>query len=69
MLIYIQHFQFSLYFFFYEIIKKLKKSQIIGLLFISGLLAVPALIYIITKDFFISFDKAQGLNVPLSKSD
>ncbi len=55
-------------FFFYEIIKKLKKSQIIGLLFISGLLAVPALIYIITKDFFISFDKAQGLNVPLSKS-
>ena len=55
-------------FFFYEIIKKLKKSQIIGLLFISGLLAVPALIYIITKDFFIAFDKAQGLNVPLSKS-
>ena len=40
-------------FFFYEIIKQLKKSQIIGLLFISAILAVPCMIYIITKDFFI----------------
>lgn len=55
-------------FFFYEIVKKLKKSQIIGLLLISAILAVPAIIYVITKDFFISFDKAQGVNVPLSKS-
>ena len=61
---------FSVFFiyFFYEITKKLNKSQIIGLLFISTILAVPCIIYIITKDFFNSFDKAQGLNVPLSKS-
>ena len=55
-------------FFFYEIIKKLKRSQIIGLLFISAMLAVPAIVYVIAKDFFISFEKAQGINVPLSKS-
>ena len=61
---------FSVFFiyFFYEITKKLKKSQIIGLLFISTILAVPCIIYIITKDFFNSFNTAQGLNVPLSKS-
>ena len=55
-------------FFFYEIIKKLKQKQIIGLLLFSAILAVPCIIYIITKDFFNSFDKAQGINVPLSKS-
>jgi hypothetical protein len=55
-------------FFFYEITKQLKKSQIIGLILISVALAVPCVIYLITKDFFTSFDKAQGLHVPLSKS-
>ena len=55
-------------FFFYEIIKELKKTQIIGLLLVSGILAVPSIIYIITKDFFNSFEKAQGLNIPLSQS-
>ena len=55
-------------FFFYEITKQLKKSQIIGLILISVALAVPCIIYLITKDFFTSFDKAQGLHVPLSKS-
>ena len=32
------------------------------------MLAVPAIVYVIAKDFFISFEKAQGINVPLSKS-
>ncbi len=55
-------------FFFYEISKQLKKSQIIGLLFISVLLAIPCIIYLITKDFYNSFDSSQGINVTLSKS-
>ena len=55
-------------FFFYKIIKKLKQKQIIGLLLFSAILAVPCIIYIITKDFFNSFDKDQGINVPLLKS-
>ena len=29
---------------------------------------MPSIIYIITKDFFNSFEKAQGLNIPLSQS-
>ncbi len=55
-------------FFFYEITKQLKKFQLIGLLFFSAILAVPCIFYLITKDFFTSFDKAQGMDVPLSES-
>ena len=61
---------FSVFFiyFFYEIIKKLEKKQIIGLLVFSIILAVPCIIYVITKDFFNSFHKAQGIDVSLTKS-
>jgi hypothetical protein len=55
-------------FFFYKITKQLKKSQIIGLLFISTMLTIPCIIYLITKNFYTSFDSSQGINVPLSKS-
>ena len=66
--IYILLFLFFLYFFFYEITKKLKKSQIVALLFISAILAIPCIIYLITKNFYTSFDSSQGIDVPLSKS-
>ena len=55
-------------FFFYKITKQLNKKKIISLLFISAILAMPCIIYLITKDFYNSFDNAQGLDVPFSKS-
>ena len=55
-------------FFFYKITKKLNKTKIISLLFISAILAIPCVIYLITKDFYTSFINAEGMGVPISKS-
>ena len=50
-------------FFFYEIIQKVKnKNRIVELVFLSFILSIPCLIYIVSKDFFTSYQSAQGMN-------
>ncbi len=57
-------------FYLFEIFKKLKnkKNHIAGLLFLSFILSLPCLFYLISKDFFTSFQNAQGMKMSLSQS-
>ncbi len=62
---------FSVFYLFYifEITRKLKrKSYIIGLLFLSFILSIPCLIFLLTNDFFTSFQNAQGIKMPISQT-
>jgi hypothetical protein len=56
-------------FYFFEISKKLKnKIYIISLLFFSFIFSIPCLFYLLTNDFFTSFQNAQGVQLPISQS-
>ncbi len=60
---------FSVFYLFYifEIFKQNKKI-IFGLMVFSLILSIPCIIYLLTRDFLGSFDRAQGAEVSLSNS-
>ncbi len=57
-------------FYLFEISKKFKnkKNYIWGLLFLSFIFSLPCLFYLMSKDFFTSFQNAQGMEMSLMQS-
>ena len=57
-------------FYLFKISKKFKnkKNYIWGLLFLSFIFSLPCLFYLMSKDFFTSFQNAQGMEMSLMQS-